>query len=235
MPWDPSQYLRFADHRTRPAIDLLARIPVETPRVVYDLGAGAGNVTRLLRQRWPHARIVGVDASAEMLQRARAALPDVTWAQADVATWRAPEPADVIFSNAALHWLGDHSQLFPRLVGELARGGVLAVQMPRNFEAPQQTAIAEAVRDGPWRQWLEPLLRAAPVGRPASYFDLLTQLVADVDIWETEYLQVLEGADAVFKWVFFEAYRRRLAEAYPQRADGWTLFPFKGIFIVAVR
>src|SRR5262249_29735226 len=132
MPWDPAQYLKFAGHRLRPAIDLLNRVDVADPTEVYDLGAGAGNVTRLLKARWPNARVTGVDESREMLEKARAAAPGITWERADLATWRPPRPAEVIYSNAALHWLRDHDRVFPALIGTLAPGGVLAVQMPRN-------------------------------------------------------------------------------------------------------
>src|SRR5438876_12308463 len=103
MAWDPAQYLKFAGPRLRPALDLLQRIDVEAPSNVYDLGAGAGNVTRLIAARWPEARIVGVDSSAEMLATAAAEIPRLEWRQADLATWRPERPADIIYSNAALH------------------------------------------------------------------------------------------------------------------------------------
>lgn len=252
MPWDPAQYLKFAGHRLRPALDLLARVDLDAPGDVYDLGAGAGNVTRLLRARWPEARVTGVDASPEMLAKAAAAAPDIAWTRADLATWRPPRPADLIYSNAALHWLPDHERLFPDLLGAIAPGGVLAVQMPRNFGAPSHTLIAEAARSGPWRDRLEPLLRPVPVAEPAVYHDLLTPRAASVDLWETEYLQILEGPDPVKEWVkgtwltplldalaepersAFEArYAALLAGAYPRRPDGRTLFPFRRLFLVA--
>lgn len=252
MPWDPAQYLRFVDHRLRPAVDLLSRIDVANPAEVYDLGAGAGNVTRLLKERWPNARITGVDESAEMLAKAASAAPEIVWQRADLGTWRPLRPPDVIYSNAALHWLGDHDRLFPALFSTLAHGGVLAVQMPRNFLAPSHTAIAEAVRSGPWRMKLEPLLRPAPVADPAFYFDLLTPRAAGLDIWETEYIQVLEGEDPVKEWTkgtwlrplldalgepersrFEACYAELVARAYPRRPDGRTLFPFRRLFIVA--
>jgi trans-aconitate 2-methyltransferase len=252
VAWDPAQYLKFADHRLRPAIDLLSRIDLASPREIYDLGAGAGNVTRLLRQRWPHARITGVDESQAMLDEAAATAPDLAWQRADLTAWSAPEPADLIYSNAALHWLDGHERVFPALLASLAPGGVLAVQMPRNFGAASHTSIAEAARGGTWRTRLEPLLRPPPVAEPAFYFDLLAPHTASIDVWESEYLQVLDGPHAVVEWTKgtwlrpllaaldepdrsgFEArYTELVDRAYPRRADGRTLFPFRRLFIIA--
>ena len=171
VAWDPAQYLKFADHRLRPAIDLLNRVALEHAGEVYDLGAGAGNVTRLIKERWPEARVTGVDDSPAMLAKAAATAPAITWQQADLATWSPPRPADLIYSNAALHWLTGHERLFPALLAALAPAGVLAVQMPRNFGAPSHTLISEAARGGPWRAKLEPLLRPAPVADPDFYYD----------------------------------------------------------------
>lgn len=267
MRWDPAQYLRFADERTRPAIDLLARVRHESPGTVFDLGCGPGNTTRLLRERWPAARLAGVDGSADMLERARLELPDVEWLQADLATWRPAAPADVLFSNATFQWLGDHARLFPALMGAVAPGGVLAVQMPRNFGAPSHTLLAQLVRSQRWRARLDPLLRGpyeaavagaprqnGPVAAPERYHDLLAPIARAVDIWETEYLHTLDGPDPVLQWtrgtalrpfvevlsdgerVEFETeYAALTREAYPARADGTTLFPFRRLFIVATR
>ena len=253
MSWNPDQYLKFAAPRLRPAADLLAAVPAAEPKVVYDLGCGAGNVTRLLAQRWPRADLTGVDDSATMLAKAAQELPSARWVQQGLADWRADRPADVIYSNAALHWLPDHSRLFPTLLEQLAPAGVLAVQMPRNFDAPSHALIADTVRAGPWRQRLEPLLQPSPVAAPDFYYGLLAPRVARLDIWETEYLQVLEGADPVKEWTkgtwlkqfldaladperaAFEAdYAWRLRAAYPMRDDGRTLFPFRRLFMVAV-
>jgi trans-aconitate 2-methyltransferase len=252
VAWDPAQYLKFADQRLRPAIDLLSRVDLASPRAIYDLGAGAGNVTRLLRQRWPQARITGVDESQEMLGKAAATASDLFWQRANLADWKAPEPADLIYSNAALHWLDDHARVFPELFASLAPRGVLAVQMPRNFAAPSHTAIAEAARSGPWRARLEPLLGPPRVAEPAAYYDLLAPRAAAIDVWESEYLHVLEGPHAVVEWTKGTALRPLLAaldepersafearytelvdRAYPRRIDGRTLFPFRRLFIVA--
>ena len=252
--WDPAQYLRFAGHRLRPALDLLNRIVLAQPETVTDLGCGAGNVTGWLAQRWPAADVTGIDGSAAMLEKAAEALPDVRWQQADIAAWAPDRPQHLVYSNAALHWLPDHETLFPKLVNGLAPGGVLAVQMPRNFGEPSHTAMADAARDGPWIETLEPTLKPAPVHEPAFYRGLLAPLAADVDLWETTYFQVLEGENPVAEWTkgtwlkpmldaldgdwregFEGAYRARVAAAYPPGPDGRTLFPFKRLFIVARR
>jgi len=252
MAWDPAQYLKFAGPRLRPAIDLLQRIGLERPALVYDLGAGAGNVTRLLAARWPEARIVGVDSSAEMLAKAAAELPGIEWRQADLRAWRPDRPPSIIYSNAALHWLDGHEQLFPALFEALAPGGVLAVQIPRNFGAPSHTSITDAALDGPWRRTLEPLLRPSPVAAPEFYYDLLAPRAAALDMWETEYLQALDGDNPVKEWTkgtwlgpllgaleepersrFEQNYADRVLAAYPPRPDGKTLFPFRRLFMIA--
>ena len=252
MAWDPAQYLKFADQRLRPAIDLLNRIDVDDPADIVDLGAGAGNVTRMLKERWPDARVTGVDDSQEMLDKAAAVAPEIRWERADLASWRPLKPTDIIYSNAALHWLDGHERLFPALLSSVAPGGVLAVQLPRNFSARSHTSISEAALSGPWRAKLEPLLRPAPVAEPAFYYDLLAPRAATLDMWETEYLQVMEGDNPVKEWTKgtwlrpllaaleepersrFEAhYAELVARAYPRRPDGRTLFPFRRLFIVA--
>ncbi len=252
MSWDPQQYSRFAGQRLRPALDLIARIPIELPQAVVDLGCGTGNVTRIVRNRWPQARIIGVDSSPQMLAEARLAEADIGWEQSDLASWNPPAQFDLVFSNAALHWLDDHPALFARLCGKVAAGGVLAVQMPRNFGAPSHTLMHELATSPPWRDMLASLLRPQPVLAAEDYYDLLAPRVRSLDIWETEYLQILEGENPVAEWtkgtwlapllaalapqarsVFEAEYRRRVAQAYPRRADGKTLFPFRRLFIVA--
>lgn len=252
--WDPAQYLRFAGHRLRPALDLLNRIDLSRPETVTDLGCGAGNVTRWLAQRWPDAAVTGIDGSAAMLATAAESLPGVHWRQADIAAWTPDRPQHLIYSNAALHWLPDHESLFLKLAGSLAPGGVLAVQMPRNFGEPSHTAMADAARDGPWIDILAPLLKPAPVHEPAFYQRRLARVVSEVGLWETTYFQLLEGENPVAEWTkgtwlrpmldalngdwrngFEAAYRARVAAAYPPGPDGRTLFPFRRLFIVARR
>ena len=249
--WNPDQYLKFAGPRLRPAVDLLSRVqPRRPPATVVDLGCGAGNVTGLLADRWPTAAIEGVDSSATMLAKARADGPAATWTEADLATWSAAGPIDVLFSNAALHWLDDHDDLFPRLAAMVSGGGVLAVQMPRNHGAASHICMTEAA--GPWHDRLATVLRPSPVATPETYYDMLAPHVADLDIWESVYTHVLEGDNPVVEWTkgtalkplldaldeaaradFLADYGARIRAAYPPRADGRTLFPFRRLFIVA--
>lgn len=251
--WDPGQYLKFADHRLRPALDLMARIPPIAARTVYDLGCGPGNITRMLAERWPGARVIGVDSSADMLARAKGQAPGAEFVQADLAHWSPPQPAELLFSNATYQWLNGHETLFPRLMSFVAPGGVLAVQMPRNFAAPSHTLLRDTVEDAPWRGRLAKLQRHDPVAAPQVYHRLLAPHAATLDIWEVEYLQRLVGPNPVVEWTkgtalrpfldalapaeqgaFLADYGRRVAAAYPPESDGATLFPFRRLFIVAL-
>ncbi len=250
--WDSGQYLKFAGPRLRPALDLLARIDVDNPETICDLGCGPGNVTQLLAERWPKADITGIDGSPDMLARAAADFPDMTWVEADLNTWQPDGPIDVVFSNAALHWLDNHAALFPRLMGYLNPGGVLAVQMPGNHAQPSHTSIRAAA--GPLLNKIEPHMRPDPVEALGVYYDALEPVSSEVDVWETVYHQILEGDNAVAEWTkgsvlkplldaldeddketFFRAYSELVGKAYPKRPDGKTIFPFRRVFVVAKR
>jgi len=187
-----------------------------------------------------------------MLERAGQDYPRFKWVLGDIAAWRADAPVDLIFSNAALQWLDDHERLFPHLLDQVAPGGALAIQMPRNFSAPSHVAIRETIENGPWRERLAPLVRPEPVRSPESYHRMLAPHARTLDVWEIEYLQVLSGQDPVVTWTratalrpyldaleagarsAFEAeYRARVRVGYPPEPDGRTLFPFKRVFVVA--
>lgn len=252
--WDPNTYDAFAELRLRPARDLLDRIDLGDPHTVYDLGCGTGAVARLVLERWPTARVTGIDSSPDMLAEARHRLPAATWMVGDIARWRPERAADLIVSNAALHWLDDHGPLLGRLMTVLAAGGVLAVQMPNAFGDPVHTALTATVLDGPWRETLAPCLRGNPVREPAWYADLLTPLASRVDVWETVYHHRLFGTDPVVTWArgaalrpflsrlsepeqaaFLAAYRVNVTPGYARGRDGAVLFPFRRLFIVAKR
>jgi trans-aconitate 2-methyltransferase len=216
---------------------------------VVDLGCGPGNLTVLLAQRWPGARVLGVDSSAEMVAAAPAG-SGVDFAVGDVRTWMPEEPVDVLVSNAVLQWVPGHLDLLPRLLEHVAPGGWLAFQVPGNFDEPSHTLRAELAARSPYAE------HTAGVEVPhahdaATYLTVLRDLGCEVDAWETTYLHVLTGEDPVFTWVSatgarptlqalpdhvrprFEAeLRARLREAYPERG-GAVVMPFRRVFVVA--
>ena len=189
-----------------------------------------------------------------MLATARKDYPGIEFVKADLASWAPPQPPDLLFSNAALHWLDGHATLFPRLLSQVRPGGVLAIQMPHNHDQPSHRAMIEAAEAGPWAARLGQVLRPAPVSEPAAYHAMLSHHTTRLDIWETTYLQVLEGDNPVAEWTkgtalspllaalaepersaFESLYRALIVKAYPPQPDGKTLFPFRRLFIVAER
>lgn len=251
MAWNPDQYHIFTDHRLRPALDLMAQLPPLSPAVIYDLGCGSGNVTAHLSLQWNRAVVTGIDSSAQMLSKARDSHPAIEWTQGDIAAFNPLSKGNLIFSNAALHWLDSHETLFPHLMAQLHPGGVLAVQMPSNFGAPSHQLLYELAASARWRDQLGPEIRSAPVKPAEYYYNLLAPMADNLNIWQTSYLQALDGEDAVLEWVrgtallpfigklnpgaaaeFEQSYRALLADAYPVQQSGKTLFPFSRLFII---
>ena len=250
--WDPERYLTYADERGRPFVELVARVGADAPETVVDLGCGPGNLTTLLRARWPEAAIRGLDSSPEMIATARTADPSIEFAVADLRDWsRDAEPVDVLVSNATLQWVPGHLDLLPALVDKVRPGGWLAFQVPGNFDEPSHTIRTELAAETPYADHTRDV--AVPSSHdPAVYLDTLASLGCRVDAWEATYLHVLTGPDPVFTWVsgtgarptlqalpddlrpgFEEEFKRRLRAAYPER-DGRVVLPFRRVFVVGV-
>jgi len=253
--WNARQYLKFEDERTRPPRDLLAQVPLESPRRVIDLGCGPGNSTALLLERYPQARVMGLDSSPDMLRQARERLPNCEFAQADLADWSPQERTDLLFANAVFQWVPNHPAVLRRLLAALPAGGVLAVQMPDNTEEPALALMREVATRGPWAAQLA-LAAAArdDLPTPAADYDLLGPLCAHLDVWHTVYNHVMAGPEAIVEWFkgsglrpflssldddmrrgFIADYTARIARAYPRRHDGRVLLRFPRLFIVATR
>ncbi|MBL9051794.1 MAG: methyltransferase domain-containing protein [Tabrizicola sp.] len=258
--WDPARYGAFRDLRLRPALDLLAQVPELPNGDVIDLGCGDGVVGPALAARFrPDHYLIGVDASASMLGRAAERLTRQGnrlyggLTEADIALWAAHTPPALIFSNAALNWLPDHATLMPRLAAMLARGGVLAVQMPRQGDAPSHRLLRE-VAEGlfPGRALPPP----SPVLQAEDYAQMLLPL-GEVRAWTTDYIQMLdpvaEGhpvrafteSTAMRPYVagmtpdevraYLATYDASLAEVYPALPDGRVIFPFTRVFFILER
>lgn len=271
MPsWDPNVYARFADERSRSFTDLVARIGAGDSgaeaevRVVVDLGCGPGDLTASLARRWPNAKVVGVDSSPAMIERAEQQVGDelagrLSFELGDLATWQPDGPVDVIVTNAALQWVPGHLDLLPRWLGWLRPGGWYAMQVPGNFEAPSHRVMRDLAKDPRFAAPLEGVLRGGDsVAQTSTYAALLAGSGAIVDAWETTYQHVLDregrfGDDAVLAWMngtglrpvldaldsplleeFVDDYAAALREAYPRKPWG-TLLPYRRIFAVAHR
>jgi len=252
--WDAGHYLRFADARTQPAIDLLSRIELETPKRAVDLGCGPGNSTAVLKARWPDAAVTGLDSSEELLEAARRDHPGIRFAREDIRDWIPPNPPDLLFANASLQWVGGHDALLPRLFEQVAPGGVLAVQMPRNHDFATHRLMRQVAAEGEWRDRLAGARDPSPVQPPEFYYDLLAPRSASFTIWETNYIQVMNGVAAIIEWlhgtglrpflarlseaerpVFLDRYAAVLREAYPAQADGKILLPYPRLFFIAAK
>jgi trans-aconitate 2-methyltransferase len=255
MSWSAGQYVKFERERTRPVRDLVQRIPLARVSSAADIGCGPGNSTEVLRERYPEARIVGVDSSPDMIEAARKRLPDIAFEVADIREWRLREPLDLILANAVLQWIPQHQTLIPALVASLRPGGALAVQMPDNLDEPSHRLMGEIAAEGPWAAKLKDAAKARAERRGAEfYFRLLRRHAPRVDLWRTTYFHPLAGAHAVVEWLkgtglrpfldpleeserqaFLARYEGAIAKAYPAEADGTVLLPFPRLFFVAAR
>jgi trans-aconitate 2-methyltransferase len=263
MPtWNADQYLKFEEERTQPCRDLVARLPAAgasaiersvnqgSVRSIVDLGCGPGNSTRILAEKWPWARISGIDNSASMIDVARREQPQRRWVVSDIVEWAVNEHElfDIVFSNAALQWVPDHATVYPQLIARVAPGGVMAVQIPSDIDSPPHRMMREnAPPDLNIREW-----HAHPA---AFYYDLLAPLTARIDMWETEYQHVLPNAEAIVEWYkgsglrpfldslptesdreqFLAEYLNRIRAAYPVHPAGKVLFPFRRLFLIAYK
>ena len=249
--WSPENYLRYADERSRPFVDLLARVP-GTPRTVVDLGCGPGHLTGLLRHRWPGAQVLGVDSSPAMIERARRDDPGGRYVLADLRAFEPPAPVDLVVSNATLQWVPGHRALLPRLTAMVAAGGSFAFSVPGNHDAPSHMTLREVAGREPYRDSTASAARPRASG-PEQYLDDLARPGWSVDAWETTYLHVLHGDDPVFTWIaatgarpvldalpehlrgrFAADLQEALRDAYPPRPYG-TPLAFRRVFAVATR
>jgi trans-aconitate 2-methyltransferase len=255
MTWSAAQYVKFEQERTRPVHDLVARIPNAEVLSAADIGCGPGNSTAVLSERFPQARIVGLDSSPDMIEAARNRLPDLAFEVADIREWRPMASYDIILANAVLQWLPDHETLFPALIANLNAGGALATQVPDNLDEPSHLLMGEVASNGPWAAKLKDAAGARMERHPADwYFRLLRAHAPHVDVWRTTYFHPLAGARAIVEWLkgtglrpflgplnepereaFLARYEAAIAQAYPAEADGTVLLPFPRLFVVATR
>ncbi len=253
MDWNPAQYLKFEHERTQPARDLANRVDIDEPKLVLDLGCGPGNSSMVLKQRFPHARILGVDSSPDMIKRAQASFPDIEFRLFDAtddfsvlgSKW------DVLFSNACLQWIPDHHSLLPRLMQALRPGGVLAVQVPMQSKSPVHRLMRELAQRPDRRKHLSGI-RPFHLLTAIDYCDILMQCAASFSIWETDYFHILPSHRAILEWYratglrpyltalpefmreeFEQDLLKGVEASFPALKNDSVLFPFPRLFFVA--
>jgi trans-aconitate 2-methyltransferase len=249
--WDPALYSRFSSERQRPFFELLARIRQLRPSRVVDLGCGTGALTEVLADLWPEAQITGIDRSPEMLTQAEPLVrPKLSFEHRDIESFR-PTGEDLLISNAALHWIPDHESLLLRFAKALPPGGTIAFQVPFNDDAPSHMLLRKLCHGPEWRNLLSDPKRHTHALSGVEYARMLLNHGFTVDAWETNYVQVLQGEDAVYEWMagttlrpifaalddrqterFIRDYQNLLRQAYPA-ADFGTVFEFRRVFVIA--
>jgi trans-aconitate 2-methyltransferase len=254
--WDPGQYGKYGDERSRPFFDLTGRVAAADPRLVLDLGCGPGTLTAALAGRWPAARVTGVDSSTAMIESARELDPAggrLSFTLGDATTWSPPAPVDVLVANAVLQWLPDQLGALTRWAGLLAAGGWLAVQLPGNFDQAGHVIMRDMASSVRWKSRLSGVVLNRQAADPADYFETLAGAGLAADVWETTYLHVLSGENPVLEWYkgtglrpvidalppadaqeFLADYGDRVRAAYPAGRYG-TVLPFRRVFMVAQR
>ncbi|MGB0580771.1 MAG: methyltransferase domain-containing protein [Limisphaerales bacterium] len=252
--WNAQHYLKFGDERTRAAVDLVARIKLESPKRIVDLGCGPGNSTELLWTRWPEAKVSGLDSSSNMIEAANAKHPGRDWRLGDLASWSPEEPVELVFSNAAIQWVSDHGVLMKRMAAGTAEGGAVAFQIPSGTYATVRNLMHEISQEDRWNNDRMEVARGElTMESPEFYYDALTEGATSLDVWESEYHHVMESTDAIVDWIsstglrpfvaalgeerertdFVEELKRRVSEEYEIRTDGRVLFPFRRTFVIA--
>jgi trans-aconitate 2-methyltransferase len=216
--WDPVQYEQFERERSAPFFDLLDLVEPCPGGGVVDLGCGTGELSRSLHERTEASTTLGLDSSPAMLERSAAYAGDgLSFELGDIAEWGPPGQFDVVFSNAALHWIDDHPALFARLTAALAPGGQLVVQVPANHDHPSHLVAAQVAAEEPFRTALDGYVRRSPVLEPRVYAELLHRLGYETQHVRAQvYLHVLPEPAAVVEWVkgtLLTDYKKRLPAA----------------------
>lgn len=255
--WNPEQYHRFAAERSQPFWDLLAMADPGPVQRAVDLGCGSGELTAAAAARLGVEQMVGIDSSPAMLAEAAAHAADrVHFETGDISTWTAAGDHDLVLANASLQWVPDHPAVLARWAAALAPGGVLAVQVPANADAPTHRVAARVAAEEPFATEapdLPPDPVAANVLAPETYARVLYDLgLRDLRVRLEVYPHELASSADVVEWVkgtTLTRFKRALsAERYAAFEGRYRevllaeighhapyLFPFKRILLTGRR
>jgi trans-aconitate 2-methyltransferase len=253
--WNPDAYLRFEQERTLPSRDLAARIDLANPRTIVDIGCGPGNSTSVLGNAWPDAHVAGLDNSPEMIRKAQAAYPRYEWILADASAWQTSATFDLVFSNATLQWIPEHTRVLGGLFDRVNPGGALAVQVPYNLDSPLYKALVSVSKNGRWHDMMRGCSDQILYADENHYYEILSPLSKRLEMWRTTYIHIMESHQSLIDWysstgmrmyldrldteekrrAFTDEILETCREQYPFQRDGKILFPFQRLFFVACK
>ncbi|MBU1055094.1 MAG: methyltransferase domain-containing protein [Proteobacteria bacterium] len=253
--WNPNLYMQFRSERTQPSIDLISKIISVEPKSIIDVGCGPGNSTQVLVNRWPKAKITGLDNSSAMIQKAKHDYPNQEWIVTDALTYESEIKYDIVFSNAAIQWIPNHENLLKKFHGSLKDEGLLAIQIPLFWDMPLGKVINETANDIRWKDQMEGIADLFTIHNYSFYYDHLSSLFNSIDIWETNYLHILDSHIAIIEMMRstgMKPYLEKLdndldinqfekkvligiKKAYPKQKNGKVLLPFKRLFFIGYK
>ncbi|HII84054.1 MAG TPA: methyltransferase domain-containing protein [Methanobacterium subterraneum] len=253
--WNPELYLKFKNERTQPAIDLAARINLENPEKIMDVGCGPGNSTNVLLSRWPESEIVGIDNSTSMIESAQSNYPDMEWRVEDVTRMETEEKYDIIFSNATIEWIQNQEKLINDLVKMLKDKGALAVQVPQYNTMPISQAIERVSLNKRWKEQTSQANNDFTFHSSDYYYDILSVKLKSITMWETSYFHIMPSHQNIVEMIkstgmrtfldrldtreekieFEKDVLKEITKAYPAQKDGHVLFPFERLFFIGYK
>jgi trans-aconitate 2-methyltransferase len=253
--WNPQQYLKFKNERTQPSIDLVAKIRVDSPKKIIDIGCGPGNSTQPLLSRWPKSHIVGLDSSPKMIEQAKKDFPEQKWILGDANNIDTKEKYDIVFSNAAIQFLPDQERTIPKFFSIVNENGAMAVQTPEFDTMPIGRSLKKVADSKKWKEHTAGSGDVFYFHNENFYYEILSPLAKSIEIWETSYVHVLNSHKDLIEWTNSTALRpyldklpneedkisfqnellELLKKDYPTQKDGKVLFPFKRLFFVAYK
>ena len=253
--WNPDLYMQFRSERTQPSIDLIARINPVEPRSIIDIGCGPGNSTQVLMNRWPKAKITGLDNSSAMIKKAKQDYPNKEWIVADALTYESEIKYDIVFSNAVIQWIPNHEDLLKRFHGMLSDNGLVAIQIPLFWDMPLGKIINNTAKDGRWKEQMEGVSDLFTIHNYSFYYDHLSELFNSIEIWESQYLHILNSHLSILKMMrstglkpyldkldndseinkFEKEVLKEIENAYSKQKNGKVLLPFKRLFFIGYK
>lgn len=251
--WNPDLYLKFDKERTQPSIDLVSRITIHKPSRIIDIGCGPGNSTQILVQKWPDSMIIGVDNSPAMIEKAKKDYPDQNWQILDAGKDKFEGDYDLVFSNATIQWIPDHVNLLKKFHQLLSEKGIIAVQIPLFWDMPLGKAILNIAANSRWNSVTKEVTALFTIHDYPFYYDNLSELYHSIDIWESNYIHILDSQYSILEMIrstglrpfldrlasdtdkkdFEDMVLKEIRKDYPLQKDGKVLFPFKRLFFIA--